>query len=211
MNCHVILQKFDFSESVTTDIANVLLLVLGVVSLHMQSKVFLSIELFTTFITGVVEVCTMTHLFMFQQFSFPLITFLTFITTEGFVSAMYVLHVIVEPGIAGEVFGADVTHEARSGPVLLQVESVQRVLGKLYRTVTAALAHSVRPPGTFVEMIDEFNGAGVTLANVLLADRTVETRGLLVEIRTIGHNVQASLVVSPEVMFEKLSVMEDLV
>ena len=153
----------------------------------------------------------MTHLFVFQQFCFPLITFLTLITAEGFVGAMYVLDVVVEPGVAWEVFGADMTHEARSGTVLLQVHGVQRVLRKLLGTVTAALGDPVGPTRAFVEMIDELDGAGVILAHVLLTDRTIEARGLLIEIRTVRHNVQAPFMASPEVMFEKLSVIEDLV
>ena len=35
VDCHVVLQELDLGEPVTTDIANVLLLVLSVVSLHM--------------------------------------------------------------------------------------------------------------------------------------------------------------------------------
>ena len=53
---HVILQKFYLGKSVPTHVAHVLLLVLCVVSLHVKSKILLSIELFATFITGVVEV-----------------------------------------------------------------------------------------------------------------------------------------------------------
>ena len=60
----------------------------------------------------------MTHLFVFQQFCFPLVTLLTLITAEGFESAVYVLHVVVQSGVAGKMFGADVAHEARGGTVL---------------------------------------------------------------------------------------------
>ena len=56
MDRHVILEKFYLGEPVAAHIAHVLLLVLRVVSLHVQSKVLLTIELFTTFITGIVEV-----------------------------------------------------------------------------------------------------------------------------------------------------------
>ena len=60
----------------------------------------------------------MTHFFVFQQLGFPLVTFITFITTERFESAVYVLHMVVQSGVAGKMFGADVAHEARGGTVL---------------------------------------------------------------------------------------------
>ena len=53
---HVILQKLYLGKSMAADIANVLLLILCVMSLHVKSEILLTIELFTTFITGVVEV-----------------------------------------------------------------------------------------------------------------------------------------------------------
>ena len=56
MDRHVILEKFYLGKPVAAHIAHVLLLVLCVVSLHVKSKILLSIELFATFITGVVEV-----------------------------------------------------------------------------------------------------------------------------------------------------------
>ena len=56
MDSHVILQEFYLGKPVAAHIAHVLLLVLSVVSLHVESKVLLTVELFTTFITGVVEV-----------------------------------------------------------------------------------------------------------------------------------------------------------
>ena len=56
MDRHVILQKLYFGKPVAAHIAHVLLLILRVVSLHVKSKILLSIELFTTLITGIVEV-----------------------------------------------------------------------------------------------------------------------------------------------------------
>ena len=56
MYCHVILKKFYLCKSVSTYIADMLFFVLCVMSLHMQSKIFLSVKLFATFITGVVKI-----------------------------------------------------------------------------------------------------------------------------------------------------------
>ena len=56
MDSHVILQEFYLGKPVAAHIAHVLLLILRVMSLHVKSKILLTIELFTTFITGVVEV-----------------------------------------------------------------------------------------------------------------------------------------------------------
>ena len=56
MDRHVILQKLYLGKPVAAHIAHVLLLILRVMSLHVKSKILLSIELFTTFITGIVEV-----------------------------------------------------------------------------------------------------------------------------------------------------------
>ena len=53
---HVILQKFYLGKSVPTHVAHVLLLILRVMSLHVKGKILLTIELLTTFITGVVKV-----------------------------------------------------------------------------------------------------------------------------------------------------------
>ena len=56
MDRHVILEKFYLGKPVAAHIAHVFLLVFRVVSLHVKSKVLLTVELFTTFITGVVKV-----------------------------------------------------------------------------------------------------------------------------------------------------------
>ena len=56
MDSHVILQEFYLGKPVAAHIAHVLLLILRVMSLHVKSKILLTIELFTTFITGIVEV-----------------------------------------------------------------------------------------------------------------------------------------------------------
>ena len=87
----------------------------------------------------------MTHFFVFQQLCLPLVTFRAFITAEGFESAMNVLHVVVQPGVAGEVFGADVAHEPVGRPVCLQVGPVESELRELLVTLLTALGYSVGP------------------------------------------------------------------
>ena len=56
---------------------------------------------------------------------------------------MYVLHVIVEPGVAGEVFGTDVAHEPVGWPMALQVASVQFELRELLVAILAGLGYPV--------------------------------------------------------------------
>ena len=85
----------------------------------------------------------MTHLFVFQQLCLPLVTFITFITAERLEGAVNVLHVVVEPGVAGEVFGADVTHEPVSRPMALQVSSVHFELGELLVALLASLGYPI--------------------------------------------------------------------
>ena len=87
----------------------------------------------------------MAHFFVFQQLCLPLVTFRAFITAERFESAMYVLDVVVEPGVAGEVFGADVAHEPVGRPVGLQVGPVQSELRELLLALLTGLGYSVGP------------------------------------------------------------------
>ena len=60
-------------------------------------------------------------------------------------------------------------------------------------------------------MIDKLDGAAVVLTNVQLADWTVETGGLSVVIRSICDDIQTSLVSGSEMLFQKVSVVKDLV
>ena len=85
----------------------------------------------------------MTHLFVFQQLCLPLVTFRAFITAERFESAMYVLHVVVQSGVAGEVFGTDVAHEPVGRAVTLQVGSEQFELRELLVALLASLGDPV--------------------------------------------------------------------
>ena len=50
MNSHVIFQKFDLSKAMATHGTNMLLFIIRVMCLHVQRKVLLSIELFSTFL-----------------------------------------------------------------------------------------------------------------------------------------------------------------
>ena len=153
----------------------------------------------------------MTHFFVFQQLGFPLVTFITFITTERFESAVYVLHMVVQSGVAGEVFGTDVAHEPVSRPMALQVASVQFELRELLVALLAALGYSKCSAGTLVEVIDKLDGAAVVLTDVQLADWTVETGGLSVVVRSICDDIQTSLVSGSEVLLQNVSVIKDLV
>ena len=153
----------------------------------------------------------MTHFFVFQQLGFPLVTFITFITAERFESAVYVLHMIVQSGVAGEVFGTDVAHEPVGRSVALQVASVQFELRELLVAVLTGLGYSIGSAGTLVEVIDKLDGAAVVLTDVQLADWTVETGGLGVIIRSVCDDIQTSLVAGSEVLFQKVSVIKDLV
>ena len=112
MGGHVIFKEFYLGESVTTNIAYMLLLVLCVVSFHMQCQILLPIELFPTFVTGIVKVCTMAHFLVFQQLCFSFIALGTLAAIVRLVRAVDVLNVIVEPRVARKDFGADVAHEA---------------------------------------------------------------------------------------------------
>ena len=56
MDRHVVLEKLYLGKPVAAHIAHVLLLILRVMSLHVKGKILLTIELLTTFITGVVKV-----------------------------------------------------------------------------------------------------------------------------------------------------------
>ena len=109
----------------------------------------------------------MTHLFVFQQFCFPLVTLLTLITAEGFESAVYVLHVVVQSGVTREVFGADMTHEPVGWSVCLHVSSVQFELRELLVALLAGLGYPEGPAGALVEVIDELDGAAVIFTNIL--------------------------------------------
>ena len=60
-------------------------------------------------------------------------------------------------------------------------------------------------------MIDELDGAPLVLANILLANWTVETAGFFVEIRTTCNNIYTSLMVGSEMMLEEFTIIKDLV
>ena len=62
---HVVLQEFDLGKAVAAHCANVLLLLVCVMCLHVQGKILLSIKLFSTLIARIVEVCGMTHFLVF--------------------------------------------------------------------------------------------------------------------------------------------------
>ena len=85
----------------------------------------------------------MTHLFVFQQFRFSLVAFRALITAEGFEGAMNVLNVVVQSGITGEMFGADMTHEPVSRSVLVHVSSIEFVLVELEVAVFTGFSYTV--------------------------------------------------------------------
>ena len=109
------------------------------------------------------------------------------------------------------MFGADVAHEPVSRSVALQVGSVQFELRELLVAILASLGYPVGSAGTLVEVIDKLDGAAVVLANVQLADWTVETGGLGVVIRSVSDDIQTSLVSGSEMLLQKVSVIKDLV
>ena len=63
--CHVVLQELDLCKPVSTHSANVFLLLVCVMCLHVQGKILLSIKLFSTLIARVVEVGGVAHLLVF--------------------------------------------------------------------------------------------------------------------------------------------------
>ena len=63
--CHVILQELDLCKPVTTHRANVLLLLVCVMCLHVKGEILFTIELFSTLITRVVEVGGVAHFLVF--------------------------------------------------------------------------------------------------------------------------------------------------
>ena len=114
-----VFQKFDLSKAMPTHVTHVLLLIICVMSFHVQSKIFLSIELLPTFLAGIIEVGAVAHLLVLLELRLPLVALLAFVALVRLVGAVHVLHVVVEPGVAGEVLGAQVTHEAAGRVVLL--------------------------------------------------------------------------------------------
>ena len=63
--CHVVLQELDLCKPVATHRANMLLLLVRIMCLHVKGEILLSVELFSTLITGVVEVGGVAHLLVF--------------------------------------------------------------------------------------------------------------------------------------------------
>ena len=63
--CHVVLQELDLCKPVATHRANMLLLLVRVMCLHVKGEILLSVELFSTLIARVVEVGGVTHFLVF--------------------------------------------------------------------------------------------------------------------------------------------------
>ena len=113
-------------------------------SLHVQSKVLLSIKLLSTFLARVIEVCAVTHLLVLLELRLPLVALLALVALVGLVGAVHVLHVVVEPRVAGEVLGAQVTHEAAGRVVQLSVALVVFVVGEKLLAVLTGLLEGVQ-------------------------------------------------------------------
>ena len=144
MNCHVVFQKFDLSKAMPTHVTHVLLLIICVMSFHVQSKVFLSIELLPAFLTGIIEVSAVAHLLVLLELRLPLVALLALVALVRLVGAVHILHVVVEPGVAGEVLGAQVTHEAAGRVVQLSVALVVFVVGEKLLAVLTGLLEGVQ-------------------------------------------------------------------
>ena len=112
----------------------------------MQSKIFLSIELLPTFLAGIIEVGAVAHLLVLLELRLPLVALLALVALVRLVGAVHVLHVVVKPGVAGKVLGAQVTHEAVGRVVELSVALV--VL-----EVLTGLLEGVQLARTFLVMI----------------------------------------------------------
>jgi len=80
----MVLEKLHLGEPVSTNRADMFLLLLGVVRLHMQCEILLSVKLFSAFLTTVIKVYTVGHLFVLQQLGLPLVTFITLCAAKWF-------------------------------------------------------------------------------------------------------------------------------
>ena len=63
--CHVVLQELDLCKPVATHRADMLLLLVCVMCLHVKGEILLSIKLFSALIARVVEVGGVAHLLVF--------------------------------------------------------------------------------------------------------------------------------------------------
>ena len=82
----------------------------------------------------------MAHLLVLLELRLPLVALLTLVALVRLVGAVHVLHVVVEPGVAGEVLSAQVTHEAAGRVVKLSVALVVFVVSeKLFAVLTGLL------------------------------------------------------------------------
>ena len=185
VNCHVVFQKFDLSKAMPTHVTHVLLLIICVMSFHVQSKIFLSIELLPTLLTGIIEVCAVAHLLMLLELRLPLVALLALVALVGLVCAVDILHVVVQAGVAREMLGAEVAHECVGRVVQLSVTLELLVASEALLTVLTSLLEGVELARALLVVVNELYGRRLSLANFCSTNWTVKAGVYRVIIRTI--------------------------
>ena len=100
----------------------------------------------------------MAHLLVLLELRLPLVALLALVALVGLVGAVHVLHVVVEPGVAGEMLGAQVAHEAAGRVVELSVTLVVFVVGETLLAVLTGLLEGVHLTGTLLVVVNKLDG-----------------------------------------------------